>query len=222
MSERLDQIEKILLELSISQKKMDVHLLELKEAQLKTDAQIAELREAQLKTDAQLAKTDAQIEKLVAEGDKARKTIVEIGRQLGEIGHSSGDVTESFFMGWFLDHPFLGQVHFDEVSQNIKQKRQRLEDEYDIFLENKSAVGIVEVKYKVAKKHVDQVLQKKDKFWMLFPDYKKRNLYLGIAGFAFERGVELYAMKKGLVVLKQKGEAVELNTQKMTAYTSAL
>jgi ribosomal protein L9 len=143
----------------------------------------------------------------------------ELHRQLSDIGLSNGEAAESFFYNSLEDNKMLGNVKFDEIAKNIKQKRHRTEDEYDIFLENGNSVGIIEVKYKVTKDHINKMVDKKaNNFRILFPDYSDYKLYIGIAGLSFEPNVEKLASDNGLVVLKQKGEIMQVNSSHMRAF----
>jgi hypothetical protein len=92
---------------------------------------------------------------------KNEKFLKEVVRQLGDIGHSSGDAAEEFFYNALEENKFLGNVKFDEISKNIKAKKHRLEDEYDIFMENGNSVAIVEVKHKVRKDHITKLISNK-------------------------------------------------------------
>ena len=116
-------------------------------------------------------------------------------------------------------YEFFGEpvYHFQlSVSSSTSSKENLL---YDIFLENGTSVGIVEVKYKVQKAHIDKILAQKQKnFRIFFPEMKDYKLYMGIAGFSFESESEEYAMDNGLVVLKQKGKVVQVNASQMKAF----
>jgi hypothetical protein len=117
------------------------------------------------------------------------------------------------------DNIKLGKIKFDTISRNVKQRKHRLEDEYDIFLENGNAVGVIEVKYKVRKDHIESLLEKKaENFRILFPDYHDYKLYIGIAGLSIDAENEQYAIENGLVVLKQKGDIMQINSQNMKAF----
>ena len=173
--------------------------------QAKNDKLFAELRISQAETDLQVKETSRKLK--------------EVGRQLGDIGHSSGDAAEDFFYNALEDNKMLGTIKFDEISKNIKPKKHRLEDEYDIFLENGNAVGIIEVKHKVRKDHITKLIDKKaENFRVLFPDYKEYKLFVGIAGLAFDHQTEEYAAENGIVVLKQKGEVMQINSSQMKAF----
>jgi hypothetical protein len=191
---------------------------------------VASLAIQSAKTDEQIAKTDQELKNLVAslaiqsakteaQMAKTDAKLDRIGKQLGDIGHSNGDAAENYFFNSLEDNKKLGKVTFDYISKNVKQRRHRLEDEYDIFLENGNAVGIIEVKYKVQKSHIESLLSKKvENFRILFPDYHNYKLYMGIAGLSIDAENEKYATENGLVVLKQKGDIVAINSDNMKAF----
>jgi hypothetical protein len=205
MSTDFDEIREMLKLLVISQNRTDAQISKLEMAQEKTDAQISKLEMAQEKTDAQLAKT---IKKLDA-----------IGVLMGELGHSNGEYAESLFYDSLADKKTLGGIKYEVISKNANRRRHRTEDEYDILLQNGSAVGIIEVKYKVQKGHIEKLLSKKqENFRILFPEFNNFKLYMGIAGFSFEPETESFAADNGLVVLKQKGDVIQVNSSQMRAF----
>jgi hypothetical protein len=198
MNSDFDEIREMLKQLVISQNR--------------TDAQISKLEMAQEKTDAQLAKTDAQLAKTI-------KKLDAIGVQMGELGHSNGEYAETIFYDSLADKKTLGGIKYEVISKNANRRRHRTEDEYDILLQNGSAVGIIEVKYKVQKGHIEKLLSKKqENFRILFPEFNNFKLYMGIAGFSFEPETESFATDNGLVVLKQKGDIVQVNSSQMRAF----
>jgi hypothetical protein len=135
------------------------------------------------------------------------------------LGHSNGEHAESFFYDSLSKKMTLAGVKYDAISKNLKRRRNRTEDEYDIFLENGSAVGLIEVKYKVQKAHIDILLSvKKENFKIIFPEYNKYALYMGVAGFSFEPNVEKYASEHGIIVLKQKGKHLEVESSQVKTF----
>jgi hypothetical protein len=237
----LDEIKQILKENAIQQAKNDKLFAELRISQAETDAKFKETDAKFKETDAKFKETDVRLEKLFAETDakfketdarfketdarleklfaKTDAKLKEVGRQLGDIGHSSGDAAEEFFYNALEENKFLGKVKFDEISKNIKAKKHRLEDEYDIFMENGNSVAIVEVKHKVRKEHITKLISNKaENFRVLFPDYTEYKLFVGIAGLAFDHKTEEYAAENGIVVLKQKGEVMQIDSSQMRAF----
>jgi len=216
----LDEIKQILKQLSVSQAKNDQQIAEDRAAQAKG---FAKLRAAQAKTDAQIAELRASQDESKIRNDKAfddlRDFLKEVGRQLGEVGHNNGDFAEDFFFGSFEHNMNLGSVHFDAISRNLKSKKHRLEDEYDIVLENGDCVALIEVKYKVQPQHIKTLTTKKvENFRTLFPDYAKYKIYTGIAGLSFTPAAERLAHECGTVVIKQKGKHMEVDAENMQAF----
>jgi hypothetical protein len=159
------------------------------------------------------------LEEITIQQAKNEKRFEKLHEEMGAIGHSNGDAAESFFYNSLEDEMKLGKVKFDFISKNVKQKKHRQEEEYDIFLENGNAVGIIEVKYKVQQKHIEKLIDKKaENFRILFPDYSDYKLYVGIAGLSFEPNTEKLATENGLVVLKQKGDVMQVNSSQMKAF----
>jgi hypothetical protein len=60
--------------------------------------------------------------------------------------------------------------------------------------------------------------KKATNFRTLFPDYTDYKLYMGIAGLSFEPDSENFAAENGLVVLKQKGDIMQVNSSQMRAF----
>jgi hypothetical protein len=173
---------------------------------------LKQLAVSQKETDARFEKTEIQLAKTI-------KKLDAIGVQMGDLGHSNGEYAESFFYDTLADKKTLGGIKYDVISKNYKRRRQRTEDEYDIFLENGSVIGIIEVKYKVQEAHIEKLItKKKENFRILFPEFNNYKLYMGIAGLSFEPNVEQMAIDNGLVVLKQKGEILHVNSSHMMAF----
>lgn len=108
------------------------------------------LKESQDRTDAQLAKTDAMLAKTIRKIDG-------LAELYGNVNHSNGEYTETYFYDSLADKKMLGGIKYDTISRNFTKRRNRVQDEYDILLENGSSVSVVETKYKVQLDHVDKL-----------------------------------------------------------------
>jgi hypothetical protein len=142
------------------------------------------------------AKTDVQMTKM-------QETIASIGRQLGSIGDNQGAVAEEFFYNSLADKPRLGSITFDRVLKNIGAGRPGKQVEFDIVMHNGSDMAIVEVKYKVHPKSLDQVEKHMQRYRELFSEYKDYKLYGGVAGFTVPDEVIEQAHERGLFVLQR-------------------
>ena len=89
--DKLDTINDILEKLAISQ--------------AKTDSGIEKLKASQAETDAQLKASD----------ERLTKKLDKIGKLVGGIGNSQGDVAEEFFYNSIKAKPVLNQVDYDNT-----------------------------------------------------------------------------------------------------------
>ena len=105
-------------------------------------------------------------------------------------------------------------------SRNLKYRKNRVEDEFDIVLFNGKNIGLIETKYKVRKQDLDNLINKKVKsFKIMYPEYENSTFYLGLAGFSFEdAALEKNIEKNGVAVLKQKGNHVEMHDKNLIAF----
>lgn len=165
----------------------------------------AELRKNQAKTDALMAETDARLK-------RAEKIFSGIGINLGS-------TAEEYFYYSLEQKMELGGMKFDEIERNIKIKTKKREAEFDLVLFNGNSVAIIEVKHKVHPRDVQILIDKKvDDFRNLMPDYAAYNVYLGVAGKSVPIEVERMAIEKGVAVLRQIGEVMEIEDKNLKVY----
>ncbi|MDR2578970.1 MAG: hypothetical protein LBC70_09245 [Chitinispirillales bacterium] len=91
--------------------------------------------------------------------------------------------------------------------------------EFDIVLANGKSVAIIEAKNRIHPNDVKKLVDEKiAKFREFFPYYKNHKIYLGIAGFSFSKAVPEKAQKYGVGIIRQVGEAIEVEAGHLTAY----
>lgn len=163
-------------------------------AQKETDEQIASLFVAQKETAEQMKRTDEKLER--------------IGITLGNISRNQGDVAEEFFYNSLSENPHLGSICFDDIANNQRKRRGKIEEEYDIIMTNGEIIGIVEVKYKAHQNDLDKLDRKMRNFKKLFPIYEKYKLYGAIASFHINDDAKESALQRGFFVLQRKGDLV--------------
>ena len=155
---------------------------------------------------------------------KLEKFIGEVSKNVDGIAKSNGKMAEDYFFNSLGEKKMLGGVHFDAVERNLKNSiplgdGKTLDGEYDIALINKDCLGIVEVKYTVHKKDVEDLVKNQVKsFKRLFPMYAGYKFYLGIGGLSFNKQAEDAAKKLGVGMLKLKGDAVEIYDKNLKVY----
>jgi multidrug resistance efflux pump len=183
--------------------KSDAALALLIEAQTRTDAQLAQTDAQLAKTDAQLARTDAKLEKLAA--------------MVGGMSANQGDMAEEFFYNSLLKSPIIGGVEYERVQAKTLAGRKGKRKEFDIVLVNGSNVALIEVKFKAHLADVEQAERQVQQYRDIFPEHARYTIYSGIAALSVPEDVVKAAHSKGLFVLKQVGDAIEVDGQAMRA-----
>jgi len=138
---------------------------------------------------------------------------------LSAMSNNYGSGVEDYFYNSMADNPTLGGIQFDDIGRNVQRRSKRLEDEYDIVLYNGDCVALIECKAKAHEKDITTLIDKKvGNFRTLFPYYKDYKIYLGLASFSFYPKLEAFAKQKGVAILKQKGDVLEIEADNLKAY----
>ena len=147
------------------------------------------------------------------------RQIKELQKTVGGITNNQGSFAEEYFFNSFESGKtnFFGEK-FNEIAKHLKNRWQGIEDEYDIVLYNHTSVAIIEVKYKAHTKDIPVVLKKAETFRILFPHYKDFKVYLGLASMSFYPELEQECTEQGIAVIKQVGDTVVINDEKLKVY----
>jgi multidrug efflux pump subunit AcrA (membrane-fusion protein) len=172
------------------------------------DAQLAQTNE-------QIAKTDAQVKSELAETQRVLK---EVSRRMGAMASNQGDVAEEFFYNSLREKMELGGIEFDTIFGNFVVGDRKRNSELDILMVNGQSAALIEVKYKAHMNGLDQVAQKVADYRSLRPEHKDYKLYAGLAGFSVPQDVAEEAHRRGMFVLKRKGDLVETEASSMRAF----
>jgi len=171
------------------------------------DRKMEEMRE-------EAKKSNADFNRRIADLDLRLK---KIGDQIGGLSNNHGFFAEEYFFNSFENgqKTFFGEK-FDSCKKQLKGLR--YEDEYDIVLLNGQSVGIVEVKYKVHAKDIDNVIDKVKSFKINFDDYRNHRYYLGLASLIFDENIERECIKQGIAVIKQICDTVVVNDERLKVF----
>jgi hypothetical protein len=187
---------------------------EAENSQAETWRQINELTESRKENEKLMADNWLQINKLT-------ENVNNLNIDVGGVQNSNGDFAEEYFFNSFKrgERTYFGET-FDEIKKNVPGGKPRTEfhDEYDIVLYNCKTIGIIEVKFKARKFHVDDTIDKVKTFRANFPKYVNHQFYLALAAMAFEKGVEKKCKDKGIAIIKQEGDMVMICDNKLIAY----
>ena len=157
-----------------------------------------------------------EVTKNQAETDRQMK---ELQKTMGSWANNHGFFAEEYFLNSFENNKrnFFGE-RFDRIEDKVKGIKNGFQDEYDILLINGKSIGIVEVKFKAHVNDVPQILRKAETFRVNFPEYKKHQIYLGLATMAFYPELEQECINEGIAVVKQVGDSVVINDKHLKIF----
>ena len=194
----------------------------------RTEKQMAEnakqIAESNARLEKQMAETDRRVDALTARIDKSYTEFIETRKEVGGLGKSYGMHAESYFFESLKKSKQFGGIIYDFVDDDYKGSIKLLDGQiingqFDIVMHNGDSLAIIEVKSRVEKIDViDLVNRKINDFKKIFPQYANNKFYLGIAGFAFEKSAEDEALSSGVGILKLSGENVEIQDDHLTIY----
>ena len=197
-------------------------------AMAKTDKQIAESNARMDRTDKKMAKDSAKFEKQMVEFaarmDKNLAELKETRKEVGGLSKSYGMHAESYFFQSLKKSKQFGGIIYDCVDNDIKSSlrlpnREMIDAQFDIVMSNGDCVAIIEIKNRVQKDDVKNLVNKKlNDFKNLFLQYSNYKIYLGIAGFAYDKNAEEEALNTGVGILKLSGDNVEILDEHLKVY----
>jgi len=183
-----------------------------------------EIRTLQAETAKITAENAVAIKELTQNIEKTEKQIAEIHKELGNIGKNNGLVAEEIVFHSLAKDKIFAGITFDSVDHGTVRSRtlpdgKNVTGEYDVLLENGSAVAIIEVKHRVGKEALKRLIDVQlPRFRQIFPEYKDCKMYLGLGGMSFEKNIAEEARSLGIATLTLSGDAVEINDKDVKAW----
>ncbi|REJ56268.1 MAG: DUF3782 domain-containing protein [Microcystis aeruginosa TA09] len=101
-------------------------------------------------------------------------------------------------------------IDIKEVYPRARVKRQGIAMEVDILAVDDTDLVVVECKSRLSQDDVDEFIEKLTRFKIAFPHYKNYRAYGAVAGIEINEGIDRYAYKKGLFVIKPSGDTVAI------------
>ena len=170
-------------------------------------AEMAKQNAEMAKQNEERAKQDAEIK---ADYEKRWKRLE---RDLGRLGNSYGDQVEAMFVNLGVKFNAFGYNFPKEAKGSIRflDENRKVLAEVDHLLENHSVVMPIEVKAMLKQDHVDDHIRRLG----IISEYNikhndNRKVLGAVAGGVVPQNVLEYAQKRGLYVLVQNGESIEI------------
>ena len=159
-----------------------------------------------------MAESNRKLQKTV---DQTSKQIAETNKRVAGISDTLGLLAEEQVAPKILEMFKKKGIELEEMSQNVVIKREgKIFAEIDILLLNSVYSVIVEVKNKLQKDDIDYHIERLNKL-QKYPSKHMRGttMYGAVAGMIVKEQVENYAIKKGLYLLKTKGDNIEIRNK---------
>ena len=190
---------------------MSVEANEIWDILKENSLQIGRLQSAQFETDRILKELSAEIketQKITAREIKAVNT--SIGRLSNRLGEFVEEAVRPSAVRLFRERGI--DVH--EVHQNVTSDREGSAFEIDLLVVNNQDVVAIECKSNLSIDDVNEHLERLEKIKRFLPDHVNKRISGALAGMVIPANVASYAIKKGLYVIGQNGEHLELRNEK--------
>ena len=179
------------------------------------EERMARLNEERAKRDEErMAKLNEERARLDAEIKKDyEKRMKRLERDMGKLGNSYGDQVEAMFVNLGSKFNAQGFSFPKEAKGSITflDENRKVLAEVDHLLENGSVVLPIEVKARLKQEHVDDHIRRLGVISAYNIKHNDNRKVLGaVAGGIVPENVLAYAQKRGLYVLVQNGESVEI------------
>lgn len=137
------------------------------------------------------------------------KTNAIIGRLGNRLGEFVQEAVRPSVVRLFRERGI--DVH--EVYQNVSTKRNGEGLEIDLLVINDQDMVVIECKSNLSIDDVNEHLARLEKIKRLMPRYKEHRISGAVAGMVIPDNVGAYAIRKGLYVMGQNGEHLELRNE---------
>ncbi|CCI20824.1 hypothetical protein [Microcystis aeruginosa] len=188
------------------------------EAKLESERRAAELErqaaEAKLENERRAAEAKLESERRAAEADRSmaelKRTVERTSKAVDSLTTRWGRFVEELVEPAVLRLFQEKGIDIKEVYPRARVKRQGIAMEIDILAVDDTDLVVVECKSRLSQDDVDEFIEKLTRFKIAFPHYKNYRAYGAVAGIEINEGVDRYAYKKGLFVIKPSGDTVAI------------
>ncbi len=147
----------------------------------------------------------------IAHEQKAlQREVKEVNRSIGRLTNRLGEFVEEAVRPSAVRLFRERGIDIHEVQQNITAKRDGEALEIDLLVVNYEDVVVIECKSNLSIDDVNEQLERLEKVKRLLPRYKDCRVLGAVAGMVIVDNVAMYAIRKGLYVIGQNGEHLEL------------
>jgi hypothetical protein len=171
-------------------------------------------RASQAEFDRRLAAQEQKEAEAKAERDRTmaelKRTVERTSRGVDSLTSRWGRFVEELVEPSVLELFQAKGIDVQEIYPRARVKRQGIAMEIDILAVDETELVLVECKSRLSKDDVDEFLEKLSRFKEAFPHYKNYQAYGAVAGIEINEGIDRYAYRQGLFVIKTAGNMVKI------------
>lgn len=138
------------------------------------------------------------------------RTIQELRKSVASLTSRWGQFVENFIEPAVVHLLQSRGIAVQETHRRMVSSRPNVAMEIDILAVDGDVAVAIEVKSRLSLTAVDEFLEKLAHFKEAFPRYSDVRLNGAVAGIEVDKGVDRYAYRQGLFVIRQSGETVEI------------
>jgi hypothetical protein len=160
----------------------------------------------------------AILREVASEQKALQREVKEVNKNIGRLTNRLGEFVEEAVRPSAVRLFRERGIDIHEVQQNVTAKRDGEALEIDLLVVNNEDVVVIECKSNLSIDDVNEQLERLEKVKRLLPRYKDCRILGAVAGMVIPDNVATYAIRKGLYVIGQNGEHLELrNDMSFTA-----
>ncbi len=167
----------------------------------------ADLQASREEFDRRMAESKAEADRHMA---KLEQLAADTSREVGRLGDRWGTFVENMVEPAVLRMFQERGIDIQTTYRRAKSTRPAAPMEIDILAVDGDVAVAIEVKSRLAQQDVDDFCEKLKKFKLAFPEQASHQVYGAVAAIEFVQDVDRYAYRKGLFVIRQCGDSVEM------------
>ena len=152
----------------------------------------------------------AILREVASEQKALQREVKEVNKNIGRLTNRLGEFVDEAVRPSAVRLFRERGIDIHEVQQNVSAKRDGEALEIDLLVVNNEDVVVIECKSNLSVDDVNEQLERLEKVKRLLPRYKDCRILGAVAGMVIPDNVATYAIRKGLYVIGQNGEHLEL------------
>jgi predicted RNase H-like nuclease (RuvC/YqgF family) len=210
--DRLTEIENIIRELAISQKKTDYEVEKVSKEVIRVSKEVTRMSKEVERMSKEVTRVSKEVERVSKEVERVSKEVERVSKEVEKVNKMVGDLTDGwgkFVIGLFEPSvedciKSLG-LEVLEIEELVKRRIKDEEYEVDLLaitrLNGKPKILIFEIKSSINQQKIEDFIDKRlKKFKKFFFEYKGIDLLGAVAGVRFAKGAKEWALNQGLFI----------------------